>query len=231
MTNDVPMGLINPFDLFLRNEKVADNIFDGHTFLGYNGSSGIWSRNREPIDPDERYLSNMRGVALGWVKLADNKVVDRRTGLLITGYQRPDRDQLDDADQRSWPRNRRGEAEDPWRKVIYLPLRAMQSGENLVFSPFATTQRDAITSFIGLYHRSARGGMDPVVQLESRSFINQSGGTTFVPMFRIVDWGHWDDAPAPEVQPVPIPPEQPAEKPAARLAAPRHDESEEDIPF
>ena len=111
-----------------------------------------------------------------------DRVLDRRLRAAAA------RDQLDDLEERDWPLNRRGKREDPWKKTTYLPMRCMEDDENVVFGPFADTQRKAIRSFVGVYRRSDRDGKDPVVLLENRSFENQSGGTTYVPTFKIVDW-------------------------------------------
>ena len=227
--------LVNPYDLFLQREEGSDAFFDGD-FVNFNGQTGAWTRRKEPIGATVPFLCNMRQIALGWVKLVDGKPVDRRTGFLIEGYERPERssNQLDDHEASRWPLNRRGEREDPWRKTTYLPMRCMEDGENVVYGPFADTQRKAIRSFIGIYRRSVRDGKDPVVLLENRSFVNQSGGTTYVPTFKIIGWEYWDGAPAPDVQPVAVP-TAPAATPAmVKLAAPaaaKQDDMDDEIPF
>jgi hypothetical protein len=233
-TATAPAGtkLINPFDLFLQREEGSDAFFEGD-FITINGQTGVWMRRKELISTTTRFLCNMREIALGWVKFVDGKVQDRMTGFLIDGYERPPREALDDYEERHWPFNRQGKREDPWKKTTYLPMRCVEDDENVVFGPFADTQRKAIRQFIAIYRRTERDGRVPVVLLENRSFPNNSGGTTYVPTFKIIGWEYWNGVPPPELQPVKVP-AAPAAKPVLTkpaAAADRRDDMDDEIPF
>jgi hypothetical protein len=229
-----PTKLVDPFDLYLQHEEGSGAFFDGD-FINFNGQTGAWTRgpDKEPIGATVMFLCNMHEVWLGWIKLVDGKIVDRRIGRLVDGYQRPPREELDDFEEHSWPRNRRsGEPEDPWHQTTYLPMRCMEDDAPCVYGPFAATALRAIRDFVATYRRVDRGGKFPVVLLESRSFQNQGGGTTYVPVLKIVGWEYWDGTPAPEVEPVPIKPPS-AAKPAALppRKAPGRGDMDDEIPF
>jgi hypothetical protein len=212
------MKLMNPFDAYLEREGVDAVFFEGK-YYNFNGQSGAWTCNKTPVDlaaPLTCHVSG--GIALGWIKMVDNRIVDRsHLGYLIDGYQPPPLEELPDRDDRHWPFNRQGRKEDPWRKTIYLPMRTAD-GESIVFGPFADTQIRAVNNFIRICRRTDRDGKDPVVLLGSESFRNVYDGITYKPTFKIVGWEFWTPGvPAPPPKPVWVPVAPP---PPAKLAAP-----------
>ena len=89
----------------------------------------------------------------------------------------------------------------------------------------------AVAQLCGLYARPGadRQGKDPVVLPESRSFKNDSGGTTTWPIFKSLGWDFFvPGVPAPPVAPIAVPIPRPA--PAAK-AQPRHGDMDDEIPF
>ena len=237
----VPPGtrLVSPFDLYLEREPGGTDFFDGE-FVHFNGQTGAWTRGakKNPIGSTVMFLSNMREIAIGWVKVVDSRIVDRQIGWVKDGYERPPREELDDRDDRRWPFNNRDEQEDPWKMTSYLPMRCLEDGEPVVFGPFAPTQLAAIKNLVQVFQRVNRGGKDPVFLLQSESFKNRSGGTTYKPVFKIVRWEFWEpDKPAPPMTPIAVPIAPPAKPATAKLAAPARKRAvggntdDETIPF
>ena len=74
-----------------------------------------------------------------------------------------------------------------------------------------------------------------MVLLQTRSFQNQSGGTTYVPDFKIVGWEFWEpDTPAEPLQPIAVPIAPPGKPAAAKLSAPgkpKRDDMDDEVPF
>jgi hypothetical protein len=222
--------LINPFDLYLQRED-GDVVFFEGDYISFNGQTGKWTRgsDKKPINATTQFLCNINEIYIGWLKFADGKT-ERHVGRIVDGYVRLPREKLGDLDQRIWPLNRRGEREDPWKKVTYLQMRCQEDGEPVVFGPFSDTARRAIKSFVAICRRTDRGGKLPVVLLGNRSFQYQSGGTTYVPDLKIVGWEFLDGQPVPEPQLVPLP----ATPATAKLAAPvdvKRDGIDDEIPF
>jgi hypothetical protein len=227
--------LIDPFDLYLQREPGEIGFLLDAEFINFNGQTGEWSigrsSNKKTISPTVPFLCNMSGMAIGWTKIVDNKVVDRRIGLVVDGYQRVDRSELDDYPEHTWPFYN-GKRQDPWKLTTYLPMRNAEDDELVVYGPFAPTQLKAIKAFVALVRRSNREGRDPVVLLGNRDFTNQSGGTTYVPVFKIVDWQYWDGQPPLPVQLVAVPIAPPA-KPGAKALPKRGElgDMDDEIPF
>ena len=230
--------LVDPFDLFLEREPGGTDFFDGD-FINLNGQTGAWTRGskKDPIGSTVMFLCNMREIAIGWLKIVDGKIADRQSGRIEDGYQRPPREELDDRDDRRWPLNNRGEPEDPWKRTAYLPMRCLEDGEPVVFGPFAPTQLAAIKQLVKVFRRVDRGGKDPVLLLESDSFKNKSGGTTYKPGFKIVGWEFWEpDKPASPMTPIAVPIPPSAKRATAKLAAPTRKRAvggdlDDEIPF
>jgi hypothetical protein len=217
---------IDPFALYVRNEGGGGAFFSGD-YVFFNGQSGEWSRgsDKESIGATVTFLCNMQEIHIGWIKLAADAKPVREIGRIIDGYQRLPREALDAPRRRDWPVVR-GEPQDPWKMVTYLPMRCMEDNEAVVFGPFSETARRAVADFVSIYRRADRAGKFPVVLLESRNFPNKSGGTTYVPDFKIVGWEFWDGQPAPEVQPVAALP-----RPAQKAITARDDDLDDKIPF
>ena len=152
---------MSPFDLYLEREPGGTDFFDGE-FVHFNGQTGAWTRGAKkiPIGSTVMFLSNMREIAIGWVKVVDSRIVDRQIGWVKDGYERPPREELDDRDDRRWPFNNRDEQEDPWKMTSYLPMRCLEDGEPVVFGPFAPTQLAAIKNLVQVFQRVNRGGKD-----------------------------------------------------------------------
>jgi hypothetical protein len=153
-------------------------------------------------------------MAIGHVKHGpDGKILDREIGLVCDGYQRKPREELAALHVAHWqvgclrPRVF-------WFAsfLVDRPASLVIVVELVVYGPFASSQLKAIKDLIAVVRRSERQGKEPVVLIGSRSFKNQSGGTTHVPLFTIVGWQFWYGQPTPEVPliAVPIAPAAPA---------------------
>jgi hypothetical protein len=209
--------LIDPFALYLRNEGGGGGFFAGD-YLNFNGQTGAWTRNKEPIGATVPFICNMHEICIGWIKFVKDGKPIHEIGRIIDGYQRLPRAALGDTDEEDWGVNSRGEPQDPWKEVTYLPMKCLEDDEPVVYGPFSFTARKAVADFVAVYRRADRAGRFPVVRLESRSFQNKSGGITYVPELKIVGWEYWDDVPAPEVQPI-VPPSLPPSPVAAARPA------------
>src|SRR5262249_55948462 len=155
-------------------------LLEGYEFLNFNGQTGECTigKDKRKIGATTPFLVHLHDMAVGWGKLDRElkKIIRRGVGCVREGYGRLARQKLDDLDESTWPRNKRGEREDPWKKVTMLPMRNMEDDGLAVFGPLAPTQLGAIKRFIATCRRTDRGGKEPVVLLKNRNFKNQSGG-------------------------------------------------------
>ena len=237
----VPPGtrLVSPFDLYFEREPGGTDFFDGE-FVHFNGQTGAWTRGakKDPIGSTVMFLSNMREIAIGWVKVVDSRIVDRQIGWVKDGYERPPREELDDRDDRRWPFNNRDEQEDPWK--IHPTCRCAASRMASPSSSDRSRPRSSRLSRTWSRYSSAStaAGRTRVFLLQSESFKNRSGGTTYKPVFKIVRWEFWEpDKPAPPMTPIAVPIAPPAKPATAKLAAPARKRAvggntdDETIPF
>jgi len=160
-TTDMPAAppghrWVNPLDHYLANEPGGSGFLVDGEFLNLNGQGGEWliGREKRPIGATTPFLVHVEGMAIGHVKLVDGKIAEREIGLVAEGYQRKEREELDDFKEHTWPLNRRGEREDPWKKTTYLPMRSMEDDEPVVFGPIAPTQLNAIKQFVAVVRRT-----------------------------------------------------------------------------
>jgi hypothetical protein len=198
---------VHPLDLYLENEPGGGTFFEGE-FINFNGQTGEWSlgrdKNKRAIGSTTPFLVNTAGMAIGHVKCVDGKIVDREIGLVVDGYQREAREELDDYPEHCWPFVD-GKRQDPWLPTTCLPMRNTETDELVVYGPFSQSARKAIRKFVAEVRRSNPGGMEPVVLLGSRPFPNKHGGVNYAPTFTIAGWEYWNGQPAPELPPINVP--------------------------
>jgi hypothetical protein len=223
----VPPGykLIDPFDDF--TEREGGEVFFPGDYLNFNGQTGHWKRgkDKDEINAEKPFLCSVYGLVVGRIKRdSDGKILDRRLGYVRNGYQPEPREALGDMNERYWLLSRDGKRRiDPWRKITYLPMRD-QEGNDVVYGAESDTARRAIAQFVRVVRRSDRSGREPKVLLKSRSFVNQSGGITYVPDLEICGWESWDGGPEPEVPPIAVPILLPAKTATPAKALPKRDD-------
>jgi hypothetical protein len=204
--------LVNPFTLFRQRNSGGGGFFRGD-LLKCDYRTGEWLRvrgeNETQVDTDERFIVNPHEMVDTWAKFATGKLVDRKIYRTIDGEMAPERAELGDNDEDAWP-SRNGKAKDPWQRAVYLPMKD-SGGEVVAFKATSNSAIGEIGELVGMYGSADRHGKFPVVELQTRNFESQHGNTIYVPVFRLVDWEFWEpDTPAPDVQPVPLPPPKPA---------------------
>jgi hypothetical protein len=228
-----PARLANPFTIF-RQQNQSGGFFRGD-LIKLDHTNGSFTRARgetkTPIDDGERFIVNPLEMVDTWTKFIGGEKIDQKVYRTAKGEFAPKRHELGDTDKDTWPKGK-----DPWQRQVFLPLKG-GDGEVCAFVAGGKSAIAEIAELVGMYGEADRHGKLPVIELDTRSFDNQHGTETFVPVFRLKDWDFWDDGkPAPEVRPVPIPPsaspvlEEPTTPPAKRKTTARGDMDDE-IPF
>jgi hypothetical protein len=199
---------INPFRLFQQRNASSASLIHGDV-VKCNHQTGEWVRvhnKREtPIGPDERFIVNPHDMIDSWSKWVGGKRVAGHTYRTALGEMAPERNELGDTDEEEWP-FKNGQPKDPWARAVYLPLKD-SAGEVCTFVATGQGAIGEVGELVGTYAAADRHGKFPVVTLTTRDFENQHGNTVYVPVFRLIDWDFWEpNAPAPDVQPVAVPP-------------------------
>lgn len=126
----------------------------------------------------------------GWVKFSGDQVLERLIGNVASGFQPPQREELDARDERQWPVGIDGKPRDPWQYQNYLPLEDIENGERFVFVTSSTGGAIAIQKLCNLYGRRIAKGTTgfPIVGLAVGEFSSKKYGRTPRPDFPVVQW-------------------------------------------
>ena len=180
-------------------------------FLRFSKGEWLLGASDEEVDLGRRFAANMAELAIGWIRWAVNKPIDRLMGLLSEGYRPKPRDALGFTDQALWDRDKDKKPIDPWRRVNELPLADVETEEAMIFS---TSSRGGIGAVGNLCKSYARGlrqhpGAVPIIEIGRDSYRHDDFGKVYVPVFTIVDWidGKALTAMPPPTTPPPIAPQ------------------------
>ena len=108
---------------------------------------------------------------------------------LVFGGSPPTREDLGENDESEWPITKMtGKKEDPWRRVMMVPLENPETGEILIFSTMSKTGLRAVAN---LLHQSARMMQKepdklPVIKLRAGGYNDKRYGWIRVPAFEFV---------------------------------------------
>jgi hypothetical protein len=230
--------LINPFTLFRQRNSGGGGFFKGDLIkLDHNTGEFFRTRGetRTLVEPGEQFIANPHELTDSWTKFGGGKPVERRVYRAVNGEMAPERAELGDNDESTWP-SRNNRPKDPWQRQVFLPMKG-DDGEICAFSATGQSAIAEIGELVGMYGSANRHGKFPVVELQTRTFESQHGSTIHVPVFRLITWKFWEpDTPAPEVKPVPLPPPpapQPLAKPGASSAKAdtARNDMDDEIPF
>lgn len=168
---------------------------DQRPYLKFNKGDWLLGKDDEEIKPGARFLANVAGLEIGWIKWWDKAPADKRMGFLVEGFQPPKREELGDLNRDAWQTMkdaRTGEEtpRDPWQFTNLLPLKAAGDAEEIVFTASSRGGLGAITTLCAAYGKEyrQRPGQTPVVELGVDTYEHKVYGRTKVPTLKIVDW-------------------------------------------
>jgi hypothetical protein len=136
----------------------------------------------------------------GWIKWVDEgsgeKVPTHVVGKITDDFIAPAREALDYRNVGDWPIGLDGKPEDPWRKVVYLPLVSVDGQEHVTFTTSTPTGLSRFWKLVDQYGRQGRfrPGDYPIIEISTGSYQDKRYGRIEVPSFRIVDWARPDEA-------------------------------------
>ena len=150
---------------------------------------GKWESGDDVLPDGTEFIAHIDQLLRGWVKFIDGKVVDRNVGKIAEGYRPPEREELSDADPKSWTeKDTNGEPRDPWTAQWFLPLVGVNSGDVLTFVTGSKGGIAAIGALCRIYGHKKRDGMLPIVALKTRSYKHKQFGRIETPELPIVGW-------------------------------------------
>lgn len=162
----------------------------GGAFLKFSKGEWLLGQNDDEVALGRRLAANMDELSIGWIRWADGKPVERRMGLLASGYKPELREALGFVDQESWELDEEGRPKDPWNFTNELPLADPDDGEQMTFSASSKGGIGAVGNLCKAYAREYREkvGQVPVIELGRDSYKHPKYGKTYVPVLTIAGW-------------------------------------------
>jgi hypothetical protein len=210
-----PTKLVDPFAYY----AAIEGGFDGDYVKLDQKLGWIRGQEKKPIGVTEIFVAAVHDAEHGWIKFArsEGESIERRIAPLwkcpiLPACHVCGRTADEHNDKRC-----------DWRPAVYLPLRSGTDPDDvkLMFTGTGKGARKFLAQLCRVYGRPGadRQGKSPSLTLSSRSFPNESGGTTVWPVFKLIGWEFFEPGiPAPPVQPIPVPIAPP---PAAQTALPK----------
>jgi hypothetical protein len=152
---------------------------------------GEWSVGEEEVPLGTKYVAFIDELACGFIKFNGDAVPRVLLGKLKSGKDKlPKRDDCGDLDKNEWEIGDDGKPVDPWQPIMQLPLSPVDHiGELVVYSAIGTGgARSAVADLCGVYDRSPRHGLLPIIALNTRSYKHKKYGTVHVPVLKLDSW-------------------------------------------
>jgi hypothetical protein len=153
-------------------------------------NKGIWLIQTEEIAPGTRYIAGIDQLSREWIRFQDDGQPPIRHRFKVANKEAPPpRETLGDSDPKKWDKDADGKPKDPWVLQWLLPLMPEETFELVVFCTSTNGGDGCVRDLCGIYGRSKRNGMLPIVALKSSSYLHRERKTKiFVPVLEIVSW-------------------------------------------
>lgn len=156
--------------------------------LKFKKGKYVLGQDGEIVELGSKFVANMSRLCRGFVKFVDAELADKR----LAGPGEPPiaREEVGDDDEDLWPRDPNGNRVDPWTPTWELPLKSLDTAEEVVFCTSANGGINAIGRLCNKYGaRCLSGHFElPIVELNASSYRHRSFGEVDVPVLRVVDW-------------------------------------------
>jgi hypothetical protein len=163
----------------------------GAVYLGFDGTSGVWKLNREPIDPKSlgRILVPQHGLFEGCIEWANSSPLQKiQRQLLGVHYDEPMSERL--LPKPLSPNAYKKDTDGPTLTLGFVGY-LLDDGGNVMFehssggarkgiNTLATTATQAVVAFGEIVH--------PVIELGSSTWENSHGRTIYDPKFNVIGY-------------------------------------------
>jgi hypothetical protein len=168
------------------NEMSGPRSF-GATMLKYSGVTGEWTTGKNGTSMNgKKLVADIADLMKGWQSFNDRKPIYVLVRV-ADGKSPPRREDLGDTNEQLWD----AKQGDPWKLATALPLFDPETHETFIFA----TTTDGGKSAVGLLakafaaeQRKHSGATLPIVELDTDSYVNNSGKRIFTPIFDIIGW-------------------------------------------
>jgi hypothetical protein len=153
---------------------------------------GTYWSNEDEVELGTKFIAHCIGWTKSWVHFENRTVVERKNFRVARKERCPERDELPNNDQSTWPYGLDGKSKaDPWVLQYLLPLEDPVTGEVRIFVGSSFGGRRAVGEVCAAWSRrvakQAQGGQ-PIIELQETTFPTRNYGDVSRPIFRIVGW-------------------------------------------
>jgi hypothetical protein len=152
---------------------------------------GDWLIGEDEVPLGTKYVAFIDELACGFIKFNEDEAPDVHLAKVKFGRDKlPKRDGCGDVDQSEWEVGDDGKPKDPWQPIMQLPLSPVDHvGELVVFSAIGEGgARGAVADLCGVYDRSPRHGLLPIIALGTRHYMHKKYGKVHVPVLKLESW-------------------------------------------
>lgn len=152
---------------------------------------GNYTCEGEEVPLGTRMVAHCVGWAKAWIKFRDKQLVERKVYRVSRRERVPAREELDERDERQWPRGPDGRQQDPWVLQFLLPMEAIDTDEVMVFVTASFGGRRAVAELCTAYGRRAQRDKDcgqPEIRLQTVQMPTSNFGNVPRPHFDIIGW-------------------------------------------
>ena len=131
---------------------------------------GVYESGGEEVPLDSQFLAHIATRVKCWIKFVDGAIADKKVYHVARGEEPPEREELDDLDKATWPRDKNGRPLDPWVLQDQFPLEDLNSGEILIFTTSSVGGSIAIGDLTKAYVTHVKNGHvgQPIVKLQTK---------------------------------------------------------------
>ena len=176
--------------------------------LKFNRGKYVAGADQDEVPLGTRLIVAMPEMRAGFKKWEDGKPVDERMALIHLREPIPQRQACGDTDESLWPRDDRGDPQDPWASTFEVPMADIETGEEYLFASGSRGGINALGKLGRTFGKRLAQYPEelPIVALDAGSYRHKQYGDVEFPVFRIVGWQRNDPGaePAPaEARPAP----------------------------
>jgi hypothetical protein len=156
---------------------------------------GTYICDGEEVPLGSEYIAQPIGWVKAWIKFVDGAPTERHYYRVIKGEVPPERPDMSDLDDATWPRDPAGRPLDPWSFQYLLPMEQAGGGELHVFVTSSFGGRRAVSDLCAAWsrkHAKDRHCGMPIIKLQKATMPSKKWGDVVRPDFPITDWT-WAD--------------------------------------
>jgi hypothetical protein len=177
-------------------DQLAPNSGPGRLIKFTKDGSFITHDDGVKVAEDAKFIALAEQTMAGFMRFnGAGELPDRSHMSLYFGddFAMPRVEDLPDRDQRQWEAGFDGEAEDPWKHHVQIPLQHVATGELFYFDTASPTGLTAVGKFLRHYGRLRVmfPGELPIVRLATTGFTSKKKGVGWVDVPALVNIGRW----------------------------------------